>query len=230
KADYVVTQNTEDLELLKKHLSKPQLILTHGSGVNSEKMTTSTEDKVDFIFQNNLDFKKKYITFCSRIVKEKGILELVEAYNQTSLDYELIIAGWFDEKGLEEEVLNKIKDNPKIHYLGYQKNVSNLLSISDIIILPSYYPEGVPRSLIEALAWSKIIITTNHKGCKETCIDGENGYLVEPRSIISLINVFQKLNEQDNDSLTTFRHRSRKLFDEKFDREIVYNTIWNAVK
>ena len=230
KADYVVTQNAEDLELLKSNLKKPKLILTHGSGVNSQKMTTSHANDEHFISQNNLDSKKKYITFCSRIVKEKGILELVEAYNQTELDYELIIAGWFDEKGLEEDVLNKIKDNPKIHYLGYQKNVSNLLSISEVIILPSYYPEGVPRSLIEALAWSKIIITTNHKGCKETCIDGENGYLVEPRSVTSLVEVLQKLNKLDNESLNNFRNKSRKLFDEKFDREVVYNTIWNAVK
>ncbi|REG98249.1 glycosyltransferase [Flavobacterium aquicola] len=230
KADYVITQNIEDLKLLQNNLTFPQLILTNGSGVNSGTFLETQGIDHDYINENGLSLEKKYITFCSRIVKEKGIIELVESYNNIDIDYELIIAGWFDEKGLEEKVLDLIKNNPKIHYLGYQKNVLPLLSVTEVVILPSYYPEGVPRSLIEALALSKIIITTDHKGCKETCIDNINGFLVMPKSVDSLSSALKKINFLNDKELLDFKTNSLKLFQKKFDSEVVYKTIWNGIQ
>lgn len=230
KADYVVTQNAEDLKLLGEKLTKPKLILTHGSGVNAKNFNLESETFSSFFNKNRLDPQRKYIAFCSRIVKEKGLLELVEAFNNTEIDYDLIIAGWFDEKGLEEKILVSIKNNPKIHYIGYQKNVSTLLAISEIVILPSYYPEGVPRSLIEALSMSKIIVTTNHKGCKETCIDGKNGFLVETKSVVSLSHILKKVDLLSELEIALFKTNSLQLFKEKFDSKVVYSTIWDAIQ
>lgn len=230
KADYVVTQNVEDLKLLQENLTNPKLILTHGSGVNPDSFLLGRERSHDYIIKNGLNAEKKYITFCSRIVKEKGLEELVAAYNTIDINYELIIAGWFDEKGMEERILDLIKNNPKIHYLGYQKNVAELLSITEIVILPSYYPEGVPRSLIEALSLSKIIITTNHKGCKETCIDNKNGFLVEPKSIESLSKALKKIDNLNETELLFFKKNSLKLFQDKFDSKVVYKTIWDGIQ
>ena len=231
KANLVIAQNSEDKILLKKYLKRAQVIMTNGSGVNADSL--NLDDYESFLSDNSLDKNKKYITFCSRILKEKGILELIDAYNAVSKNkpfpYELIIAGWFDEKGLEEHVLAAATGNPQIHILGYQKNVANILSISEVFTLPSYYPEGVPRSLIEATSMSKIIITTDHKGCKETCIDGFNGFLVQPKSPESLMNAFNRLAQMDTDKVEVLKQNSRRLFCEKFDRNVVFKSILNEL-
>lgn len=229
KADVVVAQNNDDLILLQEHLTHPKVILTNGSGINPDNFKNGRIYNNSFLEKNNLSSEKKYITFCSRIVKEKGIIELIQAYNKVNINYDLIIAGWFDEKSLELDALDLIKINPKIHYLGYQKNVEELLSISDIIILPSYYPEGVPRSLIEALSLGKVIITTNHKGCKETCVNNKNGFLIEPRSVDSLVEIFNKVDLLSQVEFDSFKENSVMLFNEKFHRDVVYNTIWDAI-
>jgi Glycosyltransferase len=230
KADFVVAQNIEDFNLLKDSLKYAKVIMTNGSGVNSTTLLATNVD--NFLDSNKLDGNKKYITFCSRIVKEKGVLELIDAFNYISLNdypYDLIIAGWFDQKELETQVKNLIAANPRIHYIGYQKNVADLLAVSDIVALPSYYPEGVPRSLIEALSKSKLILTTNHKGCKETCIDGYNGFLVEPRCKESIKQVLLKLASFNNDDISRFQENSLALFKEKFDREVVFKSILEGI-
>jgi glycosyltransferase involved in cell wall biosynthesis len=231
KATIVVAQNLEDKILLQKHLRKAHVMMTNGSGVNAENLIVDNYE--GFLLDNLLNKNKRYITFCSRILKDKGILELISAYNAISKDeqfpYDLIIAGWFDEKGLEERVVEATKINPRIHMIGYQKNVANLLEISEVFTLPSYYPEGVPRSLIEATAMSKIIITTDHKGCKETCIDGYNGFLVQPRSSESLIEVFNRLALMNEGEIAVLKQNSRDLFSKKFDRSVVFKSILNGV-
>lgn len=231
RADVVIAQNVEDKSLLEKYVKNPLVVMTNGSGVNDENLIKVNYDT--FIAENGFSLEEKYITFCSRIVKEKGILELIDAYNIVSgseqFPYDLIVAGWFDEKGLEKNVIEKTKKNPRIHVLGYQKNVANLLEISDVFILPSYYPEGVPRSLIEALAKGKIIITTDHKGCRETCIDGYNGYLAQPKSFKGLVEVFNRLAQMDDKKRKTFQRNSRKLFEEKFHRDVVFSSIMEVI-
>lgn len=232
KAHIIITQNAEDFQLLKENLEKPKIILTHGSGINPSNFNNFKLDKAQFCIENGLDSTKRYITFCSRIVSQKGIKELIIAYNNISdltYQYDLIVAGWFDEKNLEQEAVKLMRKNSKIHYIGYQKDVVNVLSISDAIILPSYYPEGVPRSLTEALAQSKVIITTDHKGCRETCLDGKNGFLVEPRSIKSIEDALLKFNKLKSEELFSFKKNSLALFDSKFSSDIVYKTIWNGI-
>src|SRR5690606_2309588 len=126
KANFVVAQNIEDFNLLKNSLKYAKVIMTNGSGVNPSTLLATNVD--NFLFGNKLNANKKYITFCSRIVKEKGVLELIEAFNDISSSdypYDLIIAGWFDQKELETQVNNLIAANPRIHYIGYQKNVAD---------------------------------------------------------------------------------------------------------
>lgn len=231
KASLVIAQNSEDKILLKMHLKNAKVTMTNGSGVNVNNLTLDNYES--FLINNALDKNKKYITFCSRILKEKGVLELIDAFNAVSKDkrfpYDLIIAGWFDEKGLEERVVEFANKNSQIHILGYQKNVANILEVSEVFTLPSYYPEGVPRSLIEATSMAKVIITTDHKGCKETCVDGYNGFLVQPKSSESLANALNRLAQMNTDEVEFLKENSRKLFYAKFDRNVVFKSILNEV-
>lgn len=232
KANLVITQNTEDSNLLSEHLKKAKVIMTNGSGVNADTLVAG--DVESFLKSNGLATSKRYITFCSRIVKEKGIIELIEAYKRVAstdgFPFELILAGWFDEKGIENAVMSLIQGHPKIHFVGYQKNVATLLEITEVFVLPSYYPEGVPRSLIEATAKSKVIITTDHKGCKETCVERYNGFLVKPRSVESIESVLVKLGSLDDEGMKSLKANSLKLFQSRFDRNVVYKSILDELK
>ncbi|MGY4539086.1 glycosyltransferase involved in cell wall biosynthesis [Mucilaginibacter sp. UYNi724] len=229
KADFIVVQNSDDQILLQKFIEPSKIILTNGSGVNKEKfiqITAPDREKWGMAVDN------KYFLFCSRIVKEKGILELVEAFKNLKDKFPnavLLIAGWFDSKGIEKEVLSKIESVPSIKYIGYQKNVKEIVQLSDCVVLPSYYPEGVPRSLTESLALSKPIITTNHKGCKETCIDTVNGYLVEPGNVADLQQKMEFFLTLTLGQVKNMQESSLNLFNDKFEQGQIFKTIADKI-
>ncbi|MET3979129.1 glycosyltransferase involved in cell wall biosynthesis [Mucilaginibacter sp. UYP25] len=229
KADFIVVQNSDDQILLQKFIEPSKIILTNGSGVNKEKfiqITAPDREKWGMAVDN------KYFLFCSRIVKEKGILELVEAFKNLKDKFPnavLLIAGWFDSKGIEKEVLSKIESIPSIKYIGYQKNVKEIVQLSDCVVLPSYYPEGVPRSLTESLALSKPIITTNHKGCKETCIDTVNGYLVEPGNVTDLQQKMEFFLTLTPGQVKNMQESSLNLFNDKFEQGQIFKTIADKI-
>lgn len=228
KSDFLVVQNHDDFIFFMKYIDKKKIILTNGSGLNKDKILS---------FKSGINFKEvsskkiKKILFCSRIVKEKGILELIEAFEKLNNDkVNLTIAGWFDGTGnLENKVREKIRGAKNISFLGYQKKVNELINDHDCVILPSYYPEGVPRILIEALALSKPVITTNHRGCKETCIHEVNGLLVKPRSVTDLIEKIDYFTSLDKTTIENMGKNSFELFEKKFEDKIVFNQIFSRV-
>ncbi len=232
RADYVIIQNKDDLALLKPYLPKPKLVLTYGSGVDQSRFENFTfDDQKD---RERLKLPQRpYLLLCSRIVREKGVKELVEGYLQaakeTRLDFDLVIAGWYDDAGLERELQQLVEPNAAIHLLGYQSDVRYIVSIAEAVVLPSYYPEGVPRSLTESLAMRKPIITTDHKGCRETCVDGVNGFLVAPKSAKALKEALLNYNQLSDEAKQAMAKESRALFDQKFEQKQVFKSIVEAL-
>lgn len=230
KANYIIVQNSDDKKIIEKYIDKTKLLLTNGSGVN--RLNFIVEDGA--YSRESFDLRENYIyfLFCSRIIKEKGIFELIEAFNYISkieTKIGLLIAGWFNDKKTEAKIFNKIKANDRILFFGYQKDVKALISLSDCIILPSYYGEGIPRSLIESLALSKPIITTNHKGCRETCIDGENGFLVNIKDINDIEEKMLKFIRLDDKKKQEMSRISYNLFEKKFEQSVVFKKITDSV-
>jgi glycosyltransferase involved in cell wall biosynthesis len=93
-----------------------------------------------------------------------------------------------------------------------------LLDNSDVIVLPSYHQEGIPKSLLEAAAKGKSIITTDTPGCREVVIDGVNGFLVPPRDVDSLVDCMLKFIQQPalvEQMGIESRKRAIDIFDEK---------------
>jgi glycosyltransferase involved in cell wall biosynthesis len=229
KANYIIVQNSDDKNLLSKYIDKNKLVLTDGSGVNRLNFVTNN------IYSREkwrLKNKYKYFLFCTRIVKEKGVFELIDAFNNLSgknLNIGLIIAGWVDDKKIESDMFKNIRNNNNIVYCGYQKDVKELISLSDCVILPSYYPEGVPRSLIEALALSKPVITTFHKGCRETCEHGVNGYLVKPKDVKDIEDKILQFINLDNSEIERMAKASYDLFNRKFEQNIIFKKIMDNI-
>lgn len=229
KADFIIVQNADDKVLFEKYISSTKVILTNGSGVNKEKFLSSNIIQADLLTEKSSQIN---FLFCSRIIKEKGIVELIEAFKIVQAfkeDIKLTIAGWFDNGIIEREVLDKIKNNNSISFIGYQKDVQKVITQCDCVVLPSYYPEGVPRSLTESLALSKPIITTDHKGCKETCEDGVNGFLVKPGDIDDLKDKLLKFINLSELEIQKMKSSSWRLFNDKFEEGKVFKTITDRV-
>lgn len=123
--------------------------------------------------------------FVGRLLAEKGIHEYVEAARLVKLRYpcvEFVMLGGLDEdnpSGLSAVALAELIESGIVIHPGHVQNVGEWLSRSSVFVLPSYR-EGVPRSTQEAMAIGRPVITTDMPGCRETVIDGKNGFLIPP--------------------------------------------------
>ena len=98
-----------------------------------------------------------------------------------------LIGGLDDHPGaITKEQLDAVCDGKYIKWLGYRTDVRDLLKQCHIVAFPSYYMEGLPKSLIEADATGRPVITSNSVGCKEAVIDGFYGYLIQPKDLDAL--------------------------------------------
>ena len=117
----------------------------------------------------------------------------------------------------KEEVENDVKQG----YIEYLGTFSNMLEVysrpGSVITIPSYYSEGLNRSLMEACSCGKPIITTSIYGCKETVVDGVNGYLVEPKSVPALVDAIKRYIELSQEQRRQMSIESRKLAESRFD-------------
>ncbi|WP_139850517.1 glycosyltransferase family 4 protein [Acinetobacter pullicarnis] len=122
--------------------------------------------------------------FIARLLAEKGIFEYIEAAKIVKIKYPHItfkVIGGLDAEnpyGLTQQQLNEVISSGIVDYPGFVTDVAERIADSAVFVLPSYYREGVPRSTQEAMAIGRPIITTDVPGCRETVIDGVNGFLV----------------------------------------------------
>ena len=174
-----------------------------------------------------------------RLIPRKGFDKFLDAAAKFSgKNCEFWIAGKAD-KGDEKsnELVKRIQAADRagtVKYLGWIENVAEIISSAHVVVLPSTYNEGIPRSLIEALAIGRPIITTDWKGCRETVEvskksefingvrKGVNGYLVNPLDGEALANAFNQVIELSPEQLEDMAIKSRQLAEQKFDeREII---------
>lgn len=172
----------------------------------------------------NIESPLKFL-FIGRMLKEKGIHEFVQAAKLVKEKYprtEFTVLGAIDHANLgalSEVELNQLIQTNIIHYPGHVSNVSYWIAQNHIFVLPSYR-EGVPRSTQEAMAIGRAIITTDVPGCRETVIDGVNGFLVpkwNPEVLAEKMIYFIEYPEQ----IRIMGNESYKIAIEKFDAEKV---------
>ncbi|SNZ06160.1 N,N'-diacetylbacillosaminyl-diphospho-undecaprenol alpha-1,3-N-acetylgalactosaminyltransferase [Persephonella hydrogeniphila] len=227
----VFFQNPDDMDFFieKKIVKKDRAVLTPGSGIDLEEFSFSKEKikiSKDFLSQElGIDVKNKIIVlFPARALPEKGFFEFYKSakfISQLTDKYVFIHLGSaYPDAGLDEKKIKYLSVESKVFYLGFKKNIKDYMLASDIVVLPSYYREGIPRSLIEALALDKIIITTNLPGCRETVIDGWNGFFVRERD---WRNLTEKILSIDENTIKKFSSRSILLARKYFDSRILVN-------
>lgn len=172
----VIFQNHDDERLFDERnvVNPKQKRFIKGSGV----------DLNDYTFVHMPSNGKIKVIFTGRMIEEKGVLILIEAAEKLRSEFEdsvefLLVGGLYpNPKALTKEDIEARCDGKYISWLGYRTDVKDLLASSSIVAFPSFYREGLPKSLIEANAIGRPIITTNSIGCRDTVEDGVNGFLI----------------------------------------------------
>jgi glycosyltransferase involved in cell wall biosynthesis len=230
-AHTVFFQNPDDFEELTKNnvVNRNIARLLPGSGVNLKDFPYTPAKRKD---NNQIEF-----LLLARMIYSKGIVELVEAgrllYEKGYRNFHITLLG---ETGINNpqaipvEELNQICTPPFVAYLGKTDDVKSFIKNADVVVLPSFYREGTPKSLLEALGVARPIITTKMPGCKETVIDGENGFLCEPQSVEDLADKMEQFINLDFEKRLAMGVRSRKLAEEKYDEKIVIDSYLETIK
>ncbi len=166
--------------------------------------------------------------FVGRIVRDKGIIELIEAFQRLQKEHSecrLVLLGRQepDLDPIRPSTLQAIKDNPAIFEAGWQNDVRPWLAAADALAFPSYR-EGFPNVVMQAGAMSLPSIVTDINGCNEIIIEGENGYIVPPRDPQAL---YQRMKNMVEDTATTkmMAQMARPLIAERYEQQAVWEAI-----
>lgn len=208
----VIFQNQEDKDLFFKHgiVNERQCEFIKGSGVDLNVFKYVPEQESDTL----------KVVFAARMVKEKGIIELIDAAEKLRKDYEKKLEFWLcgrlavNADAISQEELESRCDGKYIQWLGFQKDMESVLERCHIIAFPSYYREGVPKSLIDACAVGRPIVTTSSIGCKDVVDDGVNGFLIPIKNSDALAEKLQILADDK-----ALRMKMGKAAREKAERE-----------
>tara|TARA_B100000242_G_scaffold264097_1_gene211418 strand:+ start:3505 stop:4638 length:1134 start_codon:yes stop_codon:yes gene_type:complete len=189
---FVIFQNPHDLELISKEcsLSNSEVAIIYGSGVNLNK----------FIY-SELPKGIPVVLMASRLLESKGVYEFIKAseiLKQKGFKVKFQLAGKPDKSNplaiSESEIKNWVQDGI-IEYLGFKDKMEKIIPNAHIVVLPSYYPEGLPKILCEAAACGRAIITTNQPGCKIAIQEGQTGLLIKAKQEKELAKAIIKLIE-----------------------------------
>ncbi|MNI28692.1 N,N'-diacetylbacillosaminyl-diphospho-undecaprenol alpha-1,3-N-acetylgalactosaminyltransferase [compost metagenome] len=216
----IIFQNPDDCKklLVEKIINlKHKVHVVNGSGV----------DLTDYVYSEP---ETAHISFLmiSRLINAKGIKEFYEAaklVKQNFPDAKFKLIGSYDDNidAIGEELYQKIKLGDIIEYMGEVNDVKTYIKESSVVVLPSYYGEGVPRCLLEGMAMGRPIITCNSTGCRETVTDlpGEkNGFLIPVKDISALANSMKYYLSNTMDIILNGRN-GRVLAQQKFDVNLV---------
>lgn len=207
----VIFQNDDDINEFvgRKYVRPEQCERVNGSGVNLDKFARNKlpKDRVSFLM-------------VSRVLKEKGVMEYFRAAEivkekYPEADFSYIGAVDKNKNAIKLAALKPYIKAGVVNYIPETREVQNYIANCSVFVLPSYYREGVPKTLLEALAMGRPIITTNMPGCKETIKQGENGLFAQVKRSKDLANKMIWMIEH-RDKLQEMGDKSYEICLDKF--------------
>ncbi len=218
--------NSDDpVYMIKKHIISPKkvkIIKSVGVDTNFYSMNKYNEEQLLKIRKTlNLSKNDIVITMIARAIWDKGIKEYykcAEVLNRKYSNIRFLYVGDID-KGNPNCAQENFLKNKNVNWLGFRKDIRDILAVSNIVALPSYR-EGVPRTLLEAASMGKAIVTTNAPGCREVVEDGVNGFLVPIKDYKSLAEKIEVLIN-NKELREKFGKNSRIKAVNEFDIKIV---------
>ncbi|WP_129714887.1 glycosyltransferase family 4 protein [Pedobacter sp. SYP-B3415] len=213
---HLILQNQDDYGTLRRFgilKSKANAYVVNGSGVDLDSYAYTPPDMTQFNF-----------LMVSRLINAKGILEFFEAAKLIKRKYpeaSFTLIGAFEDNidSISRELYMQIAAGDIVDYHGLVQDVRPFVSAASVVVLPSYYGEGVPRSLLEAMAMGRAIITCDSVGCRETIhpnLERRNGLLAQVRNAADLAEKMEHFLRCPQD-IIDFGLRGKNFVKEKFD-------------
>lgn len=204
-------QNPDDEALFRslKILSEQaESCIVNGSGVDLDRYHVAPlPDTTHFLL-------------IARLLGDKGVREYATAAARVRASHPectFSLAGWIDDNpdAITERELQDWIGAGHIQYLGRLKDVRPALAASSVYVLPSYR-EGTPRTVLEAMAMGRAVITTDAPGCRQTVVEGLNGHLVPPRAVDELVAAMMRLHARP-DVIREMGQASRGIAEDRYD-------------
>ena len=222
KAKMVFFQNKENMLFMQSNkILQGNYHILPGSGVNLNyfaPLPYKKETKIKFVF-------------ISRVMKEKGIDQYLEAAQYIISKYENVefhICGFCEME--YEEKLQKYIDNKTVIYHGMLDDIREVLKDIHCTVHPTYYPEGLSNVLLESSACARPIITTNRSGCREVIDDGVNGFIVEQQNSSDLIEKIEKFLSLTWEEREAMGVAGRRKVEREFDRQMVVDAYIREIE
>ncbi|MBZ4644089.1 MAG: glycosyltransferase family 4 protein [Deferribacteraceae bacterium] len=212
----VVFQNSDDMAyFIKKGIIKEdKAVLIKSSGVDTDYFKPEPKDE-ELTRELKINKNKPIVLMIARVIKDKGVEEYIRATEILKNKANFLYVGDVD-KGNKNAFVPDWKD---VKYLGFRKDIKQLISICDVFVLPSYR-EGIPRTLLEAAAMGKPIVTTDAVGCREVVENNKNGFLVPIKDHVKLAKKIEILIN-NNELRERFGKYSREKAVKEFDIKLV---------
>ena len=214
KGKRIIFQNPDDRQAMidTNIVTLENTALIRGSGVDLKEFPFVPYAQTE---------EEPIVLFTSRLLKEKGIADFIDAakiLKKQNVKARFIVAGNIDPhnaRSLTRGEIQKPHDEGIIEWMGHVDDMPTMFKKSYMVVLPSYYGEGVPKALLEAAAIGRPIITCNAPGCREAVTHNENGYLVAPQSPTKLAEAIKRLLN-DPDKAIEFGKAGRKHVEKDF--------------
>ena len=236
-SDRFVLLNSHDLDRLfsgKSMFRYKAMVVTGGTGVNLQEFnsgTVSNEDQLAMRESLGIQRNASVVTMASRLLYDKGVVEYVKAANTVRRKMSramFVLAGSPDPDNpgsVSHDDLREWAASNDVLIAGHVTDMPTLLALSDLVVLPTYYPEGIPRVLIEAAAMARPIVSTTIPGVAEIVEDGVNGLLVPPRDADALASAIERLLD-DPDLRAEYGAAGRLKAEREYDdREVAQRYV-----
>lgn len=207
----VFFQNPDDEALFREFQLLPETVpssVVNGSGVDvAEYSVAPLPDKPCFLL-------------IARLLGDKGVREYAQAAQLVKAVYPKAVfrlVGWIDDNpdAITQRELDQWVDSGLLEFLGRLDDVRPAISDCSVYVLPSYR-EGTPRTVLEAMAMGRAVITTDAPGCRETVVDGDNGFLVPVKDVNALADAMMKMVATPG-LAASMGERARRIAEEKYD-------------
>ena len=226
EAHVIFFQNKDDMIFINGSLEiNKKYRLIPGSGVDLSKFSQTNGSSLQ---------KKYYFSFIGRLLKEKGVYEYIEAIRLIKKEYPRVqsaLVGFIDKRknSISLKEIRGWESEGLLTYLGNTDNVKSILEQTECLVLPTYYNEGVPRSILEASAMGLPVITTDHPGCRDAVDDGLSGFLCEKKNSQDLAEKMEKIIKMSHPQRCKMGQNGRNKMEKEFDEKIVIDKYLEVI-
>lgn len=227
KCNKVFFLNNDDCKcFIDNHIvTDKQALVLKGEGINPQKFLYDKCKNTPFVF-----------LLISRMLWSKGIGVFVEAARKVKQQYPSVqfnLLGFVGVDNPEAISLSQIKtwtEEGFISYLGETDNVIPFINESTSIVLPSFYGEGIPFTLLEGASMARPLITTNNVGCRDVVVDTINGYVCEKQSVSSLVEAMIRMIELPVEDLQRMGEQGRLIINKEFHQDVVFQKYKEVIE